>query len=141
MNVIKINYQLEKFDEENVCNLINNLNLNCSNYFLAMTKPSFLALAAFGSPAEFVNRYCLVCFNETKIDLVLLSRLDTKKVTEVIEISKTEITKIKLSDVLVSYMLKMEAGNCRYNFQVFKKAARFNTVASGIANFKTLYNL
>lgn len=141
MNAIKINYQLEKFNEENVCTLINSLGLNCSNYFLAMTKPSLLTVAALGAASEFTSRYCLFCFNETKINLVLLSRLDTKKATDIIEIPKEEITKLKLSNVLVSYMLKVGTNNSELNFQVFKKVAHFPSVHTGINNFKIMYNL
>ena len=90
MNVTKLDYNLEKFDDENIQLLLTKLGLNKDNYFIAMTKPSILTIALVGTIAEFANRYCIICFSETELNFIMLSRLNSKKVTELIKIQRAE---------------------------------------------------
>ena len=59
MNVTKLDYTFQKFDQENVETLLTNLGLNVNNYFFAMTKPSILSRALIGNIANFSNKYCI----------------------------------------------------------------------------------
>ena len=141
MNITKMEYKMEKFNEENVELILKNLGLNVNNYFIAMTKPSLLNVAVIGLAAEFSNRYSIVCFSETELHLIMISRLNTTKVTEVIQIDRNEIDKIKLSDILISYMLNITAGESTMKFQVYKKVAKFKKLRESIEVFKKIYNL
>lgn len=141
MNVTKMEYKMEKFNEENVEVMLKNLGLNANNYFVAMTKPSLLNVALIGNIAEFANRYCIICFSETELNLIMLSRINSTKVTELIKIESNEISKIKLSDILISYMLNLTASQSTMKFQVYKKVAKFTKLRDSLEVFKRLYNL
>lgn len=132
---------MECFNEENIEIMIKNLELNTKNYFIALTKPSLLNLALLGNITNFFNRYCIICFSETELNLIMLSRVDSKKVTELIKINRNEINKIKLSNILISYMLKINISKSNMKFQVFKKVAKFSKLKESIRLFKDSYNL
>lgn len=139
MNVTKVDYKLEKFNEENVESLLRNIELDANNYFIAMTKPSTLNTFLAGYFAEFSNRYCVFCFSETELNIIILSGLGNKNVREIIEIKHDEITNIKLSNILISYMLNMKASGSSMKFQVFKKVGGFKKVKNSIELFKKMY--
>lgn len=141
MNITKIEYKMQKFNEENVELMLKNLGLNINNYFIAMTKPSLLKVALIGTIAEFANRYCIICFSETELNLIMLSRVNSTNVTEMIKINREEIDKIKLSDILVSYMLNIKTSKSTMKFQVYKKVAKFTKLKNSLEIFKKLYNL
>ena len=141
MNVTKMEYKMEKFNEENVEIMLKNLGLNANNYFITMTKPSLLNVALIGNIAEFSNRYCIICFSETELNLIMLSRINSTKVTELIKIERNEISKIKLSDILISYMLNLTANESTMKFQVYKKVAKFTKLKDSLELFRKLYNL
>lgn len=138
MNVVSFQYDMEKFDEKNVELMLSKLGFDTNNYFIAMTKPSLLAVAAVGMVAEFANRYCIVCFSDTELNLIMLSRIDNKKVTELIKIQRSEITNIKLSNILICYMLKIKTNESVFNFQVFKRVAQFTKIKNSIELFKKI---
>lgn len=140
MNVTKMDYEMEKFNEENVELMLEDLGLNIDNYFIAMTKPSLLNVALMGNIAEFSNRYCIICFSETELNLIMLSRINSKKVTELLKIDRNEISKMKLSDILISYMLNITVSQSTMKFQVYKKVAKFTKLKGSIELFKNLYN-
>ena len=139
MNVMKLDYDMEIFNEQNVELMLSKLGLNTNNYLITMTKPSLLSVAAIGSIAEFANRYCIICFSETELNLIMLSRINSKKVTELIKIQRNEISNIKLSNILVSYMLNIKASESTFKLQVFKKVARFTKIKNSIESFKRIY--
>jgi len=141
MNITKMEYKMEKFNEENVELMLKTLGLNTKNYFIAMTKPSLLNVALIGNIAEFSNRYCIICFSETELNLIMLSRVNSSKVTELIKIESNEISKIKLSDILISYMLNLTARESTMKFQVYKKVAKFTKLKDSLDLFRKLYNL
>lgn len=141
MNVTKMEDKMEKFNEENVEIMLKNLGLNANNYFITMTKPSLLNVALIGNIAEFSNRYCIICFSETELNLIMLSRINSTKVTELIKIERNEISKIKLSDILISYMLNLTANESTMKFQVYKKVAKFTKLKDSLELFRKLYNL
>jgi len=141
MNITKMEYKMEKFNEENVELMLKTLGLNTNNYFIAMTKPSLLNVALIGNIAEFSNRYCIICFSETELNLIMLSRVNSSKVTELIKIESNEISKIKLSDILISYMLNLTARESTMKFQVYKKVAKFTKLKDSLDLFRKLYNL
>lgn len=141
MNVTKMEYKMEKFNEENVELILKNLGLNVDNYFLAMTKPSLLSVALVGNIVEFANRYCIICFSETELNLIMLSRVNNKKVTELLKIDRNEINNIKLSDILISYMMNIKASESTMKFQVYKKVGQFKKIKNSIELFKKIYNL
>ena len=141
MNVTKFDYNFQKFDQENVEVLLTNLGLNVNNYFFAMTKPSILSRALIGNIMDFSSRYCIICFSEIEINLIMLSRVDNKQVTEIIKMNRNEINDIKLSNVLISYMLNIKSSESTMNFQVFKKFGRFTKVKNSIELFKNTYKL
>ena len=116
MNVTKMNYEMEKFNEENVQLMLKNLGFNINNYFIAMTKPSLLNVALMGNIAD-------------------------KKVTEILKIDYAEISKMKLSNILISYMLNITASQSTMKFQVYKKVAKFSNLKSSIELFKKIYSL
>lgn len=136
-----MDYEMECFNEENIEIMIKNLELNTKNYFIALTKPSLLNLALLGNITNFFNRYCIICFSETELNLIMLSRIDSKKVTELIKINRNEINKIKLSNILISYTLKINISKSNMKFQVFKKVAKFSKLKESIRLFKDSYNL
>lgn len=139
MNVAKVEYRMEKFDEVNVEVLLTNLGLNVNNYFFAMTKPSLLSRALIGNIVDFSSRYCIFCFSETELNLIMLSRVDNKHVTEIIKINRNEINSLKLSNIVISYMLKINSNESTLKFQVFKKFGKFTKVKNGIEMFKRIY--
>lgn len=139
MNVTKFEYDLQKFNEENVENLLTNLGFNVNNYFFAMTKPSVLSRALIGNIVDFSSRYCIIYFSETEINLIMLSRLSNKKVTEIIKINRNEINSIKLSNILISYSLTVKLEESTMRFQVFKKFGKFTKVKNSIKLFKKIY--
>ena len=106
-----------------------------------MTKPSLLSVAAMGSIVEFADRYCVICFSEKELNLIMLSRMNSKKVTELIKVKRNEISNIKLSNILVSYMLDIKTSDSVFKFQVFKKVARFTKIKNSIDLFRKIYNL
>ena len=139
MNVTKSDYKSQKFDQENVEILLTNLGLNVNNYFFAMTKPSILSRVLIGNIMDFSNRYCIICFSETEINLIMLSRVDNRKVTEIIKINRNEINNIKLSDIMISYMLNIKTSEATMKFQVFKKFGKFAKIKNSIELFKKTY--
>ena len=139
MDVTKSDYKFQKFNQENVENLVADLGFNVDNYFLTMTKPSLLSRALIGNIVDFSSRYCIVCFSETEINLIMLSRMDNKKVTEIVKIDRNEINDMKLSNVLISYMLQIKAGGSTMKLQVFKKVGGFAKTTAAIELFKKLY--
>ena len=139
MNVIKLDYTFQDFNQENVEYLLTTLGLNINNYFFAMTKPGVLSRALIGNIVDFSNRYCIICFSELEINLIMLSRLDNKKVTEIIKINHNEINNIKLSNILISYMLQIKLNESTMKFQVFKKFGKFTKTTSSIDLFKKIY--
>lgn len=141
MNTFKLDYEMNSFDEENVNQTIRQLNINANGYIMAMTKSSVLKMALIGNIAEFTNRTCIICFSETELNLIMLSRINNKKITEIIKIPRNEINSIKLSNILISYMLYIKCGNSKLKFQVFKKFAKFPNVNNQIELFKRMYNL
>ena len=110
-------------------------------HFIAMTKPSLLNRALIGMIADFSNRYCIFSFSEKEINLIMLSRMSNKKVTEVIQIGYDEIEDMKLSDILISYNLKMKTNDSTMKFQVFKKVGGFPNISNSLNLFKNMYNL
>lgn len=141
MNVTKMDYEMENINEQNVELMLKNLGLNTDNYFIAMTKPSSLNVALMGIISEFSNRYCIISFSETELNLIMLSRINSKKVTELLKIDRNEINKIKLSDILISYMLNITASESTIKFQTYKNVAKFTKLKSSIELFKKLYNV
>lgn len=141
MNITKIDYDMESFNQESVELMLSSLGLNVNNYLIAMTKPSLLSVAAIGTIAEFANRYCIICFSETELNLIMISRINSKKITELIKIPRNEINNMKLSNIWISYMLNIKANESTMKFQVFKKVARFTKVKKSIESFKKMYNL
>ena len=141
MNVTKLDYNLEKFDDENIQLLLTKLGLNKDNYFIAMTKPSILTIALVGTIAEFANRYCIICFSETELNFIMLSRLNSKKVTELIKIQRTEIDNLKLKNILISYIFTLKADKNKMIFQVYKKVAKIKNTNESIKLFKQIYNI
>lgn len=141
MNVKKIEYNLSKFDEENVETLLDSLNYNKGNYFFTMTKPSILSRILIGNITDFSNRYCIICFSEAEINMIMLSRLSNKKVTEIISINRDEIIGMKLSNVLISFMLNIKLNESNLKFQLFKKFGKFSKVKGSIEAFREMYKL
>lgn len=141
MNVTKLDYNLEKFDDENIQLLLTKLGLNKDNYFIAMTKPSILTIALVGTIAEFANRYCIICFSETELNFIMLSRLNSKKVTELIKIQRAEIDNLKLKNILISYIFTLKADKNKMIFQVYKKVAKIKNTKESIKLFKQIYNI
>lgn len=141
MNVVNFEYDMEDFNEKNVELMLSKLGFDTNNYFISMTKPSLLSVTALGMIAEFEDRYCVVCFSETELNLIMLSRKSGKKVTELIKIQRSEISNIKLSNILVSYMLNIKTSESVFKFQVFKKVARFTKTKNSIELFKKIYSL
>ena len=141
MNVMQLEYDMENFDEKNVELMLGKLGFNVNNYIISLTKPSLLSVAAMGSIAEFADRYCIICFSETELNLIMLSRMNSKKVTELIKVQRDEIANVKLSNILVSYMLDIKTSESTFKFQVFKKVARFTKIKNSIDLFKKIYNL
>jgi hypothetical protein len=139
MNVTKVEYNLKKFNQENVEALLESLGLDVNNYLLSMTKPSMLSRALVGNIVDFSSRYCIICFSETEINLIMLSRLDSKKVTETIKINRDEINDIRLSNVIISYMLNIKLSDSNMKFQVFKKVGKFTKINSALEVFKQIY--
>lgn len=140
MYTTKLDYKFQKFNEENVEALLKNLNLNPNNFF-AMEKPGMLSMAFIGNLANFfVQRYCIFCFSETEIKLIMLSRLDNKQVTETITIHRNELNKIKISKILFIDRLCIKLCNSgTMKFQVFKKFFNFKPTSDAIEVFKTIY--
>ncbi len=138
MNVTKMEYKLEKVNQENVEVLLTNLGFNLNNYFIAMTQPSIMSRALIGSIVDFNDRFCIICFSEKEINLIMLSRIDSKKVTEIIKIDRNEIKEIQFSNVLISYMLKIQTPESTMRFQVFKKHAKFPKIKNSIELFKKI---
>ena len=66
----------------------------------------------------------------------MLSRLNSTKVTELIKINRNEISKIKLSDILISYMLNITASESTMKFQVYKKVAKFRKLKNSLEILK-----
>ena len=141
MNVTKLDYNLEKFDDENIQLLLTKLGLNKDNYFIAMTKPSILTIALVGTIAEFANRYCIICFSETELNFIMLSRLNSKKVTELIKIQRAEIDNLKLKNILISYIFTLKTDKNKMIFQVYKKVAKIKNTKESIKLFKQIYNI
>ena len=141
MNISKMEYKMEKFNEENVEVMLKNFGLDIDNYFIAMTKPSLLNVAFMGNIAEFFNRYCIICFSETELNLIMLSRTNSNKVTELIKVNRNEISKMKLSDILISYMLNITVSESTMKFQVYKKVAKFTKLKNSLEIFKKIYVL
>lgn len=139
MNVLKLDYDMENFNEDNVNLMLSKLGLNMNDYIIAMTRPSLLSIALIGNIAEFANRYCIICFSQTELNLVMLSRVNSRKATELIKIQRNEINEIKLSNILISYMLNIKTKDSKIKFQVFKKVARFTKINKSIELFKKLY--
>jgi hypothetical protein len=139
MNVTKVEYNLKKFNQENVEALLESLGLDVNNYLLSMTKPSMLSRTLVGNIVDFSSRYCIICFSETEINLIMLSRLDSKKVTETIKINRDEINDIRLSNVIISYMLNIKLSDSNMKFQVFKKVGKFTKINSALEVFKQIY--
>ena len=79
--------------------------------------------------------------SETELNLIMLSRLNSTKVTELIKINRNEISKIKLSDILISYMLNLTSNESNMKFQVYKKVAKFTKLKDSLELFRKLYNL
>ena len=69
----------------------------------------------------------------------MLSRLNNKKVTEIIKINRAEINNIKFSNVLISYMLQINLSESTMKFQVFKKFGSFTKTTASIDLFKKIY--
>ena len=141
MDIKEMDYTMERFSEENVAPLLESLGLNTNNYFIAMTLPSMLDVALFGHVAQFFNRFCIFCFSETEINLIMLSRVSNKKVTELIKIDRSEISNMKFSDILISYKLNMVVGDSTMKFQIYKKVSLFTKIKNSIKAFRELYNL
>ena len=141
METMKLDYNMEAFNEDNIKQLLSSLGLDVNNFFMGMTKPSVASVALVGALAQFSNRYCIISFSETELNLIMLSRLDNKKVTDLIKISRNEITKVKLSDVLISYMLKIKTNDSSFKIQVFKKFGKFSNIKTAIQTFKGVYIL
>lgn len=141
MNTTKIDLEMESFNEENVELALNKLGLNTCKYFIAMTKPSLLRESAIGFIAEFANRYCIVGFNNTEINLIMISRINNKKITELIKIPRNEISKITLPNIFISYMLNIKVNHSTFKFQVFKRVAGYSKIKSALESFKNIYNL
>lgn len=139
MNVAKLDYQMAQFDEANVEYLLASLGHISNVYFFAMTKPSILSRALVGNIMDFTNRYCIFCFSETEINLIMLSRLDNKKVTEIVKLNRNEINNLKLSNVLICYNLKIKTTDSSFKLQVFKKFGKFSKVKNSIEMFKKIY--
>ena len=119
--------------------MLSQFGFNVNNYFIAMTKPSLISVALVGNLAEITDRYCIICFSETELNLIMTSRINTKKVTELIKIPRNEISNIKLSNILISYLLKLKTNESTIKFQVFKKVARFTKLKDSIELFKNIY--
>lgn len=136
MNAMKWEYKMSAFDEANVDYLVSSLGLDPNRYFIAMTKSSMLSRALIGNIVDFANRYAIVCFSETELNLIMLSRLDNKQVTELIKINRNEITSTKFSNVLISYSLKLKTQDSTMRFQVFKKVGKFTKIKSALELFK-----
>ncbi len=139
METTKLDYKLKKYNEENVEILLKELGLNSNNYFLAVTKASMLNRAIIGNVVDFFNRNCIICFSETEIDLIMLSRIDNKKITEIVKINRNEINNVKLSNILISYMLNVKLDKTSMKFQVFKKVRGFTKLRNAIDLFDKMY--
>lgn len=141
MNAIKMEYKMDKFNEENVELLLKNLGFDSNNYLIAMTKPSVLSMALVGIITEFSNRYSIICFGEAELNLIMLSRIDSTKVTELIKINCNEINKMKLTNILISYMLDIKTNDSNLKFQVFKKVAKFTKLKNSMEILKKTFNI
>lgn len=106
-----------------------------------MTRPSFLTAGLIGHIAEFANRYCIISFSETELNIIILSRINSKKVTELVKIPRSEINNLKFTNILVSFMLKLKVGENKLIFQVFKKVGKFKNIKESINLFKKIYNV
>lgn len=141
MEKIDLDYTMQKYNGENVELMLSQMGFNTNNYFITMTKPSLLSRVLVGNIVDFANRYCIVCFTEAEINLIMLSRLDSKKVTELIKINRSEISGMKLSDIFISYTLKVTLNDSKMNFQVFKKVGGFPKIKEAINLFRSMYNI
>ena len=139
MEVTKYDYNFESFNENCVEELLVKLGLSNNNYFFAITKPSLIDRLVVGNILEFANRYCFLCFSESKITMIMLSRLNSKKVTEIITLNHDEIKSVDFSNVFISYKMKIKTENSTMNFQVLKKVRNFNKIADSIELFKKYY--
>lgn len=132
-------YVLEKCNEENIEKMLINYGLNKNNYLYMMTNASALSYVIAGSLANFSRQNCIMSFNENQIVLFMLSRLDNKKITNVIKIDKCDIDLIKLSNVIISYRLKIKSKVGDISFQLFKGARGLSKQKDNIKLFKTMY--
>lgn len=139
MNITKLDYKLERFDEEDFETFLNKMGINANGYIFAMTKPSLLSRALIGNVVDFSNRNCFICFSDTELNLIMLSRISNKHITELIKIEKKDIVNIKLSNILISYMMHLKTSDSTMKFQIFKKVGKFSKAENSIKLFKSMY--
>ena len=133
------NYVMESFNEENIERMLSNFGLNKDHYLYMMTNLSTLQLVVGGTLANFARQYCIMSFNENEVVLFMLSRLDNKKVTNIIKINKCDIDTIKLKNVIISYNLKIKSKLGSIGFQLFKKVRGMSKQKENIKIFKSMY--
>lgn len=140
MDIFDVNYEMDKFDQNNINIMLNNLGINAINYFMAMTRPSFISKVFLGVLSEFTNRYCIIAFNENEIYIIITAGLTGKTIDKIIKINRNMMNGLKLSNSLIYYMLKIDVEGCVYNLQVFKKVGGFNNIKDSLETFKKIYN-
>ena len=114
-------------------------NLQTENYFFVITNVATYKYLIAGSLANFSRQYAVINFNVNEIVMFMFSRLDNKKVTNIIRLSRNEILQTKVSNHLISYNLSIETNNGNFHFQLFKKYGKFDKQKDSINKFQQMF--
>lgn len=136
---MEYNYEMPGFDQNNIELMLQQMGLS-TDFMWTMTEATMLDYAIFGSFAGFKSQNCIINFSEWGLILILLSRLNAKKVTGIIRIPKSDISLIKVSNILVSYNLKIKFAGGTLKFQLFKVVGGMKKQKENIAKFRNMYN-
>jgi len=131
-------YDIPKLDQESIETMLKQMGLS-SDFLWTMSQATFLEYAAFGNLANLTNQNCIINFSEGGLILILLSQLNNKKVTGIIRIPKSGITFVKVSNILVSYNLKIKFNAGTMVFQLFKLVRWLPKQKENIKKFREMY--
>ena len=122
-NIIE-NYDLNKFDDENIVDFLSRNNLNYENYFFASDMPGFGTYALYGAAGAMTMTNYIVTFDNSKIYLFELSKTSNKKIINLIKINLNDVEYLQSKNAMFGIVkrikLKLKNGD-KYNFQCNKK--------------------
>ena len=125
---------IQKINKENVENILHKYGISNDCYIYSKTNSTFDT-----NNFDSKTHKCIINFNKNAIKIFLLSRINKKEISDIININANEIESIKLVNLLLFYNLIIKVKRDKYIFKIKKSPIGFSNQKENISKLQSYF--